>query len=158
MENGKTLLIANEILLPEIIRLVDEGREVVLRTKGNSMLPFITGDRDSVVLKKPSQLSVGDIVLAEIAPRHYVLHRIYAFPDDGTVELMGDGNLRGRERCRLSDVRAEAVEILKKGTDSINCKSAWQRFRAWIWRNPLFPFRRIILGVRKRLFEQISCK
>lgn len=146
----ETLILANEILLPEVARLVAEGNEVTLKTKGNSMLPFITGDRDSVVLVRPEVLSVGDIVLAEVSPAHYVLHRIYAL-QEGKVELMGDGNFRGREHCRSSRVVGKVKFILKKGTVEVDCNSRFQRFRAWIWRYPLYPFRRIILAIRRRL-------
>ena len=148
----ETLTIANNILLPVVARLISEGKEVVLKTKGNSMLPFITGDRDSVVLIKPGELSVGDIILAEIAPGHFVLHRIYAFKED-KIELMGDGNIRGREHCTQNHVAGKVKEILREGNVSIDCNSPSQRRKAWIWRYPLFPFRRIILAVRRRVIK-----
>lgn len=39
--------VPNSVLLPEVERLLREGRRVTLRTRGHSMLPFIVGCRDS---------------------------------------------------------------------------------------------------------------
>ena len=83
----------NEIFIPEIARLVAEGKQVVFTPTGVSMRPYIEGGVDSVTLVRAEELQVGDIVLAEVAPQHYVLHRIYAMQGDA-VTLMGDGNQR----------------------------------------------------------------
>ena len=53
----------NEII-EEAIRLVDEGVSVTLPVNGNSMLPFIIGGKESVILQKPELPKVGDVVLA----------------------------------------------------------------------------------------------
>ena len=87
-----TITIANEILLEEVRRLLMKGNNVTIRAKGNSMLPFITGGKDRVTLAPSKELRTGDIVLAEITPGHYVLHRIVSLDGD-SVTLMGDGNL-----------------------------------------------------------------
>ena len=51
--------------LAQVPRLLDEGKAVVLKQiYGNSMLPFIRGGVDSVRLRKPEGVKVGDIVLA----------------------------------------------------------------------------------------------
>ena len=47
-----TVQLPNDVLLSRAEAFLKAGREVVIRTKGSSMLPFIHGDRDSVVLKK----------------------------------------------------------------------------------------------------------
>ena len=41
-------VIPNEILLGEVTSLLAEGQEVVLLTKGGSMMPFLRSERDSV--------------------------------------------------------------------------------------------------------------
>ena len=91
----------NEIFIPEIARLVAEGKQVVFTPTGVSMRPYIEGGVDSVTLVRPDDLQVGDIVLAEISAGHYVLHRIYVLQGDA-VTLMGDGNLQGNEHCTRS--------------------------------------------------------
>lgn len=100
--------VANDILIPEIARLVDAGREVMFTPSGVSMRPFIEGGRDSVLLRKPEQVRVGDIVLARFGTI-YVLHRVYRI--NSSIILMGDGNLQGEEHIRPEDVLATVAEI-----------------------------------------------
>ena len=120
----------NEIFIPEIARLVAEGKQVVFTPTGVSMRPYIEGGVDSVTLVRPDDLQVGDIVLAEVAPQHYVLHRIYALQGDA-VTLMGDGNLQGTEHCTRSNVLAKvsAIRSPKGRTKPLT--------RAWLWRHIL---------------------
>ena len=120
----------NEIFIPEIARLVAEGKQVVFTPTGVSMRPYIEGGVDSVTLVRPDDLQVGDIVLAEVAPQHYVLHRIYALQGDA-VTLMGDGNLQGNEHCTRSNVLAKVSAIHSpKGRHK-------PLTRAWLWRHIL---------------------
>lgn len=120
----------NEIFIPEISRLVSQGKQVVFTPTGCSMRPYIEGGVDNVTLVSPTDLTVGTIVLAEIQPQHYVLHRIYDLQGD-TVILMGDGNLQGNERCTREQVLAKVVAIHSpKG----RCKPLT---RAWLWRHML---------------------
>ena len=100
--------IANEILIPELARLLAEGKEVRFTPSGVSMRPYIEGDRDSVVLaplkREPRR---GDILLAEVETlcgrKTYVLHRLIRIEGEELV-LQGDGNLAGEERCKPADV------------------------------------------------------
>lgn len=135
-------IIANDILLAEVGRLLGEGKKVELKTKGSSMLPFIVGDRDSVMLRRHDIHAPGDIVLAEIKPGQYVLHRIYEMQGD-RVTLMGDGNIRGTEHCTVQHILGTVELILKAdGRKIVPGKAlAWKR---------LLPLRRIILGIYRR--------
>ena len=40
------------------------------------MRPFLENNRDKAILRKPDKLKKGDVVLAEISPQNYALHRI----------------------------------------------------------------------------------
>lgn len=144
------VVIPNAILLGEVRSLLAEGKDVVIPTKGCSMLPFIRGSRDSVTLRKLDTLEVGDIVLAEIREGVYVLHRVFELDGDD-VTLMGDGNIRGVEKCRRSDVAGTALNVLKDGVKEVDCRGPKAMRRARIWRR-IMPFRRIILGFYRRLF------
>ena len=53
--------IPNAILIPEIIRLLDEGHTVTLRLRGYSMRPFLEDDRDVALLVKAETVKVGGI-------------------------------------------------------------------------------------------------
>ena len=84
--------VVNDILIPEMERMLNEGREVLFTPSGVSMRPFIEGGRDSVVLRRPSApIRRGDILLARyIRPDEsetYVLHRVLRVEKDGTVVL-----------------------------------------------------------------------
>ena len=142
-------ILPNDLLLGEVSRLVAEGEKVTLKTKGVSMLPFIVGGRDSVVLQRPQGLEVGMIVLAEVSKGTYVLHRIISLKGNEVV-LMGDGNIAGVERCSVADIKATAVSILKKGK-TIDVNGKRHQRQAGIWMS-LLPVRRWILAVYRRLF------
>jgi hypothetical protein len=139
----KKMVVPNEILLEQAHDLLSRGIEVVLMTKGNSMLPFIRGEKDSVNLKKFDAVEVGDIVLARIAPKRYVLHRIINIDGD-KVTLMGDGNLVGTESCSLSDILGTVQEIIRPNG------SVKKVTKGTFWRK-LLPVRKYILWVYRRI-------
>ncbi len=107
--------IANDILIPELARLIAEGKEVRFTPSGVSMRPFIEGDRDSVILtalNTPPRR--GDILLAQVSTlcgnTTYVLHRLIRIENEIYV-LQGDGNLAGEERCALGDIIGRVTRI-----------------------------------------------
>lgn len=137
-----SLTVPNDILLEEVAAVLDEGREAVITPTGNSMLPFIRGGRDRVVLRRQDGMAAGDIVLARIGGR-YVLHRVLGV--SGThLTLMGDGNIRGTESCTASDVIGTVVEIIRP--DGRRCSPGKGR----VWR-ALKPVRRYILAIYRRM-------
>lgn len=140
-------VVANDIIVPEIARLVAEGTKVSFTPKGVSMNPFIRGGRDSVVLGKSGDLRVGDIALARIGP-NYVLHRVIGIDAD-IVTLMGDGNIAGTERCTRADILAVAEKISKDGRE-IDCRSKSHLRKAEIWKMML-PVRRYLLAIYRRI-------
>ena len=135
-------VIPNEILLEEIGRMLEEGREVVFRPKGNSMLPFIRGDRDSVVLRKQENVEVGDIILVRLDGR-YVLHRLIRKEGDA-LTLMGDGNVRGTEACTVGDVMGTVTAIVRENGKTV------KPGKGTLWR-ALKPLRRYILAIYRRI-------
>ena len=145
------VVVPNSILLGEVKSLLAEGKDVVIPTKGNSMLPFIRGGRDSVNLRRLDTLEVGDIVLAEIREGVYVLHRVFAVDGD-SVTLKGDGNLRNVEQCRRSDIAGTAMGILKDSGREVDCRGRKAMRRARAWRTMPTLFRRIFLGIYRRIF------
>lgn len=136
-------VISNDILFAAVKDLVDEGKSVTIRPKGESMLPFIRSDRDNVTLERVTgPLRVGDIVLFRDKER-YVLHRIYCIGKDG-LTLMGDGNLVGQEHCKESDVIGIVTEITKENGRVV------KPGKAWMWR-ALKPLRRWLLAIYRRI-------
>mgnify|MGYP002521622243 FL=1 len=143
----KKMPVANESLLPEVEKLLAEGLHVTLKVKGNSMLPFIRGGRDSVTLEAPAGISRGDIVLARIGKERYVLHRIIGTKGN-TVILMGDGNCHGTEQCLRSDICGRVITIVKPHK-YISTDSSCMHMAGTVWRL-LLPVRRWLLALYKR--------
>lgn len=129
--------------------MVGEGVSVTFPVRGFSMLPFIVGGRDSVILQRPGNLRVGDVVLAWVEGERYVVHRIIQIAGE-RVTLMGDGNIVGVEHCRLSDVKAIATHVVKPSGRHRSLQSVWM-MRAARWWFAVRPVRRYILGIYRRL-------
>ena len=134
-------IVPNTIILEEAGALLNEGRTVRFTPLGSSMLPFIRGGRDSVVLMKKDTVEVGDIVLVRL-PGRYVLHRVIGLEGE-KVTLMGDGNISGTEECTTLDVMGTVIEI---GRGKRTVKPG----KGKLWR-VLKPFRRYILALYRRI-------
>ena len=132
----------NDVLLGEVTAVLGEGREAVIIPTGNSMLPFIRGGVDRVVLRRQEGVAVGDIVLVKIGER-YILHRVISREGD-CLTLMGDGNIRGTESCRTEDVIGTVAEIIRP-SGRVRIPG-----RARLW-GVLKPVRRYLLALWRRL-------
>ena len=123
---------------------LEQGKVIQLTPVGISMLPFIRGGRDKVLVRKEKEVKVGDIVLVPYGD-HLILHRVYAI--DGTrLTLMGDGNLKGTEEVEASEVMGTAVQIIQP--DGRGRKPR----KAWLWRHTL-PVRRLMLKLRRKWYK-----
>lgn len=145
--------IANDILIPELARLLSEGKEVSFTPSGVSMRPFIEGDKDSVILAPPpASPKIGDILLARVSDiKHqtsdinhqtYVLHRLIRMEPSihqasnikhQTFILQGDGNLAGEESCLREDIIGRVVAIQTPS----GRKKCLTRGRLWFYLRPL---------------------
>ena len=143
-----TKQMANEELLPQVVSLLQEGHTVTLPLKGYSMRPFLEDGRDKALLKLPEAIRVGDAVLAEIAPGHFVLHRIVDITGE-CVTLRGDGNLG------TGDGKAKAIAFYRKGRDKADSTDGrkWKTY-SWIWLR-LFPIRRYLLAFYRRIWLKL---
>ena len=72
----------NALILPEIVKMMEEGHTVTLRLRGFSMRPFLEDNRDKALMTKAVSPKVGDAVLAEVRPKFFVLHRIIKIDGD----------------------------------------------------------------------------
>ena len=143
------MMITDKLIIEEASRLANEGVCVTLPVNGQSMLPFIIGGKESVILQKPEALEVGHVVLAWVDGTHYVVHRITQI-DGEAVTLMGDGNLVGTEHCRLSDIKAIATHVVGSDEQPHDLYTSRRMLgvRLWWW---LLPIRRYLLAIYKRL-------
>ena len=129
--------VANEILIPELARLLNEGREVRFTPSGVSMRPYIEGDKDSVIIAPLNRAPRrGDILLAQVQTlcgnTTYVLHRLVRIEGE-TLVLQGDGNLAGEECCKVGDVIG-LVTAIENPKGRRKCLT---NGRLWYWLKPV---------------------
>ena len=144
----------DEQIIQEAVRLVQDGVSVTFPVKGRSMLPFIFGGRESVILQKPGSLQRGQVVLAQVGPDRYVVHRIIKIEPD-RITLMGDGNICGTESCTPSNVLAIATHVVDEKGKRRTLESKGQMFKAKVWYR-IRPLRRIILAVLRRTCKKYA--
>ena len=143
----------NAVILPEIVKMMEEGHTVTLRLRRFSMRPFLEDNRDKALMTKAVSPRVGDAVLAEVAPKFFVLHRIIKIDGDD-VTLRGDGNL-GVEKCKLKDVKGFVIGFYRKGRTKIDKTNGLKwRVYSYFWTR-LFPIRRYLLAFYRRIWLRL---
>lgn len=134
----------NDQWLGEVTQMLREGKPYPIYVKGYSMRPFIEHTRDRVFLEKRDSYNVGDAVLAQIEPGHYVLHRIIEKEGDN-LTLQGDGNIGIVEHCREQDVSGVVTHYLRPNrTLRADDPRLIRRIRLW---RKLRPIRRYLLFI-----------
>ncbi len=136
-------------LLPLVARLLAEGHTVTIPLRGDSMRPFIVGDRDKALLTKVVDIKVNEPVVALLSTGHYVLHRVVRIEGD-CVTLLGDGNVTP-EHCSRTAVVAQVTGFYRKGRTTLDAVTGrkWKVYSV-VWR-ALLPVRPILLAIINRL-------
>ena len=140
----------NALFFQEVSVQIADGKQVIIRAKGCSMLPLLRDGKDKLVLKKtvPSSLRRGCIVLARLDDGRFVIHRIERL-SDGIVVLRGDGNYYARETCMPSDILAEATAVVRREKVYPKNGFLWLCVR-FLW--PSSPLlRRLFLALNRRI-------
>ena len=147
------MIIDNDAFFADVLQVLAQGKRVTIPVKGFSMLPFIRGGKDLVVLEKAGgDLKADDIVLFHLGPRdggRYVMHRILSIDGDA-VDIMGDGVPENHEHVRRDQILAKAVEILRGGKRAVDPYSPGQLLLVHFWQW-LRPLRRYILFIYRHL-------
>lgn len=143
-QNDSESRLKDNKIIEEAVKLVEEGICVTLPVDGRSMLPFIIGGKDSVILEKPRKAEIGDIVLAWVEQCRFVVHRIIAITGE-EVTLMGDGNIRGTEQCHINDIKASITYVVDEKNRRKNINSRKYRWSSFLW-SKLRPIRRYLLA------------
>lgn len=147
------MVVDNDTFFADVLRVLGQGRRVTIPVKGFSMLPFIRGGKDLVVLETAGDmLKADDIVLFHVGPDdggRYVMHRILSIDGDA-VDIMGDGVPENHEHVRRHQILAKAVEILRGGKRSVDPYSPGQLRLVHFWQG-IRPLRRYILFVYRHL-------
>lgn len=142
--------VENNIFLPQVVQLIEEGHKATIIARGNSMRPFIEDGRDKLVFGKVDHLAVGDVILAEVTEGHFVCHRIEKL-ENGIVTMRGDGNVTGTEVFSEGNVRAKLVQVVRKGkTYTLATSRLWKCYSS-VWPQ-LLPVRRYLLALYRLLW------
>lgn len=149
LQKHNIMQLSGEFIILEALRLVGEGRDVIFPVKGTSMLPFIIGGKESAVFSPVKKIKKGRVVLAYTSGGNYVVHRIIKIKDND-ITLMGDGNLKGCEYCKLSDIKAEVNYVIGQNGKKRCLNTFWRLAAAFFWRI-LRPVRRYLLAIYRRL-------
>ncbi len=153
----KTITIPNAQLIPAIKQLISEGYTATFRVRGFSMRPFLEDGRDKAVIAPvaPAAIKRGDVILAEVSPQVYVLHRVASVTDNGIVCLRGDGNVKGTETCRLTDVIGIATGFVRGRREKF-CSTMSRRWKTYCYLWPSSPIlRRWLLAFHRHIFLKI---
>jgi len=146
----KEIQFSNAEFLPQVVQLMNEGHTVTLNLKGFSMRPFLEDGRDKALLTKTKELHIGDAVLAEISPKHFVLHRIVGLCGERVI-LRGDGNL-ATEQCDRDHVWGTAIGFYRKGRKVLDRTDGLKwRVYSVVWMK-LYPIRRYLLAAYRRIW------
>ena len=148
VSNGPRHELPNDAWLGEVSQMLNEGKPYAIYVKGYSMRPVIEHTRDRVFLEKRDTYNVGDAVLAQIAPGHYVLHRIIEKQGDD-LTLQGDGNVKGVELCKVQDVSGVVTQYIRPHR-IIPADDPKLIRRIKLWRK-LRPIRRYLLFIYKTI-------
>lgn len=128
--------------LDTVCELLRSGHtHVPVRIAGTSMTPFLDPG-DTVFLDLPDRsVEKGDVILFQRFNDQYVLHRVVGVFPDGTLELLGDAQIRS-EPVHPSRVRAVVTGARRGekllGPDSLRWRffrGPWQRcrkLRPWV--------------------------
>lgn len=154
-EEKRQIKVDNHTFMQEVVRRFrEEGRKSVTFTVyGISMHPFLGSGRDKVVLTPPAEPRVGQVVLAEVLPQRYALHRIIKI-EGNTITMRGDGNpLTMVEQFTADKLVGTAEAFIRKGKYVSTSGKLWLRYSA-VWQ-ACNPVRRWLLAFYRRIILKI---
>ena len=147
------MVVDNDLFFSDVLQVLAQGRQVTIPVKGFSMLPFIRGTKDLVILEKAGEdLKADDIVLFHVGPAdggRYVMHRILAIDGD-KVDIMGDGVPYNHEHVFRNQILAKA--------DGAVAEALCDYVNTWIEKDPQFVFQYLQLreGWRERYVSYLA--
>ena len=141
-------------MYPIISEIVNSGGSVKLEVKGNSMMPFLRSEKDSVLLKEIGDVQQYDVVLFKTNPEHIALHRIVNC-DNGTFTIIGDNQYVFDRNIKKEDLIAKAVEF-HRGKLCMNEKFIRVSGMLWFKTFPLRNFiRRGLRWIKRHFYAYI---
>ncbi len=156
-----------EFYLADAIEVIDEvlasGGEFRLYPKGTSMLPLIVQTRDSVVLKRNTQIPARkhDIAFYRRRNGQFVLHRVMEICADGTYTMCGDNQVALEKGIEKEQIIAYVSAIYRK-EKCVKMESGAYAAYVFLWTK--MPLRRFLFLFRRaknkivRIFKGIFAK
>lgn len=145
------LEVNNAEFLPHVFALVNQGKHVTIPLKGFSMNPWLVGGRDKAVLVRIDHpIEVNDVVLAELSPGRYALHRVLHV-DENRIQMLGDGNLTPDPVIPLSAVKAKVLGVYRKGCGQLQTMDNHAYIIYYKWWMRFRPVRRWLLAFYRHL-------
>ena len=137
-----------EALMPLIRETLAAGNTVRFTPRGNSMLPMLHSERDTVTLSPlPARLQKYDLPLYQRENGQYVLHRVVAVGE--TYTCIGD-NQFAREEGLTHDQMIGLVTAFTRNGREYTTHSAAYRLYCRLWHYTRLP-RRLWRGLWRRL-------
>lgn len=143
--------IGTTLFFTDIALILGQGRSVLIRAKGWSMLPLLWSERDKLTISplQTDSIQVGRVVLAHLETKRYVVHRIVRIEGD-KITLRGDGNPYQIEECTHSQILGEMTCVIRDGKRIHRGDPLWQRIQDYWPSSPII--RRVFLAIYRRLF------
>ena len=133
-------------LAPVICEFLNQGKNVVLTARGNSMRPMLRNLKDNLTISpcESSKLQVGDVVFYKRRSGIFVVHRIVGVLPSGEYLLMGDFQLR-IENVNPSQIFGKVTSFTRgKKTYSVLDKKYLKYVNFWVktrfWRRAYMSF------------------
>ena len=111
-------VVSIEDIVPLIKEQLNYNGTVRFTPKGNSMLPTLRNNKDSVTLKSPVfPLKKYDIAFYVRDNGQYVLHRIVDIPKDGTYTMRGDNQFVNEKGITQEQIIGIVEQFSRKGKE-----------------------------------------
>lgn len=110
-----------------LIDLINQGKTVPLLITGNSMMPFLAHQRDTIYISKAVKpFKKGDIVFYIRKNKQYVVHRIHHIDKYGHLFIIGDAQT-------VIEGPVEQTQVFGI-VNSVNRKNKIVTNRSFIWK------------------------
>ena len=140
---------------PLIQEKLDQGGTFSLTVTGQSMYPFILGNRDQVTLSPVTdKLKKNDLPFYRRANGQFVLHRIVKVEKDGTYTCCGDHQWWREKGLKHEQMIGVATAYVRKGKHLTNRNVLYRCYRTlWTW---VLPWRKYIFAIYSKTIARLK--
>jgi len=146
---SNSINIPNQLFFAEVQAQIRRGKKVKIRVRGNSMLPFIRNNDETLLIPPtPEKIRIGTPVVAQTDELGIVLHRIHRI-EGSRITLLGDGNVNQFEHTSPERIIA-VVSHYYRGKHTLRTDSLGMRIVGRLWM-AAHPWRRKVLTLAWRI-------